>query len=69
MAGANGGGGRVEGFSGTTTKDTWTKPRRGVKLGKGGGDGWVGRERWEEKADNCTCTTIKFFNNGEKKRN
>ena len=27
-----------EGFSGTTIKDTWTKPR-GVGSGEGGGDG------------------------------
>ena len=28
-----------EGFSGTTIKDTWTKPS-GVESGEGGGDGW-----------------------------
>ena len=34
-------GGRGEGFSGTTIKDTWTKPR-GVEAREGGGDGWGG---------------------------
>ena len=34
--GAEGGG-----FSGTTIKDTWTKPR-GVEAAEGGGDGWGG---------------------------
>ena len=34
-------GGKGEGFSGTTIKDTWTKPR-GVESGEGGGDSWVG---------------------------
>ena len=33
--------GGEEGFSGTTIKDTWTKPR-GVESGEGGGDGWGG---------------------------
>ena len=33
-----------EGFSGTTIKDTWTKPRRRVEAGEGGGFGWVGRK-------------------------
>ena len=33
-----------EGFSGTTIKDTWTKPRQ-VELGEGGGDGWGGGDR------------------------
>ena len=40
MGGDNGG--RVEGSSGTTIKDTWTKPR-GVEAREGGGDGWGGR--------------------------
>ena len=31
--------GNGKGFSGTTVKDTWTKPR-GVGSGEGGGDGW-----------------------------
>ena len=31
-----------EGFSGTTIKDTWTKPRRRVEAGEGGGFGWGG---------------------------
>ena len=33
-------GGRVEGFSGTTIKDTWTKPRGRVRAMEGGGFGW-----------------------------
>ena len=40
-----------EGFSRTTIKDTWTKPR-GVKAGEGGGDGWVGGKCWGVNADN-----------------
>ena len=34
-------GGKREGFSGTTIKDTWTKPR-GLEAGEGSGDGWGG---------------------------
>ena len=41
-----------EGFSGTTIKDTWTKPRV-VESSEGGGDGW-GEEWWWEKEDNYT---------------
>ena len=33
-----------EGFSGTTIKDTWTKPRRRVEAGEGGGFGWGGEK-------------------------
>ena len=29
-----------EGFSGTTIKDSWTKPRWGVGSVEGGGNGW-----------------------------
>ena len=39
------GGGRGqwgEGFSGTTIKDTWTKPRGRVEAREGGGFGWGG---------------------------
>ena len=32
-------------FSGTTIKDTWTKPRAGVEAGEGGGFGWDGEKR------------------------
>ena len=32
-------GGKGEGFSGTTIKDTWTKPR-GLEAREGCGDGW-----------------------------
>ena len=42
-----------EGFSGTTIKDTWTKPRGRVKVGEGGGFGWGGVEGWGENVDNC----------------
>ena len=42
-----------EGFSGTTIKDTWTKPRGRVEAGEGGGFGWGGGEWWGENADNC----------------
>ena len=45
--------GRGGGFSGTSIKDTWTKPREGVESGKDGGDGWGGGEWWREEADNC----------------
>ena len=31
-----------EGFSGTTMKDTWTKPRGRVEAGEGSGIGWGG---------------------------
>ena len=44
---------RGEGFSGTTIKDTWTKPRGRVEAGEGGGFGWGGVEGWGENADNC----------------
>ena len=37
-----------EEFSGTTIKDTWTKPRRGGS--EGGKWGWLG---WWVNADNC----------------
>ena len=42
-----------EGITGTTIKDTWTKPRERVEMGEGGGFGWGGVEGWGEKADNC----------------
>ena len=42
-----------EGFSGTTIKDTWTKPRGRVEVEEGGGYGWGGVEGWGENADNC----------------
>ena len=47
------GGKRGEGFSGTTIKDTWTKPRGRVEAREGGGFGWGGGEGWGENADNC----------------
>ena len=50
------GGGRGEcreEFSGTTIKDTWTKPRGRVETREGGGFGWGGGEWWGKTADNC----------------
>ena len=41
------------GFSGTTVKDTWAKPRGRVEAGAGGGFGWGGGELWGGNADNC----------------
>ena len=40
--GEEGGGNGEEGFSGTTIKDTWTKPRGKVEAREGGGFGWGG---------------------------
>ena len=42
-----------EGVSGSTMKDTWTKPRGRVEARDGGGFGWGGVEEWGENADNC----------------
>ena len=39
-------------FTGTTIKDTWTKPRGRVEAGEGGGFGWGGVEGWDGKAYN-----------------
>ena len=39
--------------TGTTIKDTWTKPRGRVEVGEGGGFSWGGVEGWGEKAYNC----------------
>ena len=50
------GGGRGqwgEGFSGTTIKDLWTKPRGRVKAMEGGGFGSGGGEGQGENTDNC----------------
>ena len=47
-------GGKCEGFTGTTIKDTWTITRGGMETGEGGGEIWGGREGWEEKAENST---------------
>ena len=47
----------VEGFTGTTIKDTWAKSRGRVEVGEGGGFGWGGVERWGENADNCNRKT------------
>ena len=37
-----------EGFSGTTIKDTWTKPRGRVEAGEGDGFDWGGVEGGEK---------------------
>ena len=42
----------VEGFSGTTIKDTWPKPRGRVEGGEGGGFSWGGVKGWGDKAYN-----------------
>ena len=42
-----------EGFTGTTIKDTRTKPRQRVEAREEGGFGWGGGEWWGENADNC----------------
>ena len=42
-------GGKGEGLSGATTKDTWTKSRGSVEVGKGGGFAWDGLRGWGEK--------------------
>ena len=44
-------GGKGKGFSGTTIKDTWTKPRRGGS--KGGRRVWLGRGEWWGINANC----------------
>ena len=41
-----------EGFSGTTIKDTCTKPRGREETREGGRFGWAGGEGWGENADN-----------------
>ena len=43
----------IEGITGTTIKDTWTKLRGRVERGEGGGFTWGGMEGWGEKAYNC----------------
>ena len=42
-----------EGFSGTTIKDTWTKPRGRVEEGEKGGFVWGGVGGRGENTDNC----------------
>ena len=42
-----------KGFSGTTIKYTWTKPRGRVEAGEGGGFGWGGGSGGEK-----TQTTV-----------
>ena len=42
----------LSGFSETTIKDTWTKPRGKVEAREGVGFGWGGGERWGENAVN-----------------
>ena len=42
-----------EGFSGTTIKDTWTKPMGRVEAREGGEFGWGGGEKRGGNAGNC----------------
>ena len=42
-----------EGITGTTIKDTWTKPRGRVEAREGGGFGWSRGEGCGENADKC----------------
>ena len=44
-----GGGQWEEVITGTTIKDTWTKPRGRVEMGEGGGFGWGGVEGREKR--------------------
>ena len=46
-----------KGFAGTTIKDTWTKSRRRVEAGEGGGFGWGVVEGWGE--NELCCLSIK----------
>ena len=41
-----------EGITGTTIKDTWTKPRGRMEARDGGGFGWGLGEWWGEKKRN-----------------
>ena len=43
----------LQGITGTTIKDTWSKSRGRVEVGEGGGFSWGGVEGWGEKAHNC----------------
>ena len=47
-------GGKGETLSGTTIKDTWTKPKGRVEAREGGGFGLGEGDRWGGNADNCT---------------
>ena len=47
---------REEAFSGTSIKDTCTKPK-GCRI-EGGRWGWLGWDSGEGNRDNCTLTTI-----------
>ena len=42
-----------EGITGATIKDTWTKPRKRVEAGDGGGFVWGGLEGRGVNVDNC----------------
>ena len=42
-----------EGLTGTTIKDTRTKPRQRVEAREGGGFGWNEGEWWGEKVEIC----------------
>ena len=59
-----------EGFTETTIKDTWTKPR-GVESGEGNGDGWGGGGEMGEKGRKLYLNNNKILKKKkqEKKRN
>ena len=42
-----------DGFSGTTIKDTCTKPRGKIKARAGGGFAWGRGQGWGENVDHC----------------
>ena len=50
-----------EAITGTTIKDTWTKPGGRVEVGEGGGFSCGGVEGLGERAYNCNRITIKKF--------
>ena len=54
------GGERGKGFSGTTIKDTWTKPRQ-VEAREGGGDGWGGEAVVGSKSRQVCLTNNKII--------
>ena len=43
-----GGDSEERGFTGSTIKDTWPKPRGSVEAGERGGFRWGGVEEWEK---------------------
>ena len=55
-------------MSGTSIKDTGTKPRERVKVEEGGGFSWGGVRDGEKKAYNCNWITIKIKKNPKTKK-